>query len=351
MPKDERKVGLKQRLARALDGLGVVNGLLRLRRVVPMPWLTCFCYHRTAEVTVAAGDSAIVDATPAQFDDQLSVLCDHFTFVGLDDVAAHLSHGARLPKNPALITFDDGYKECFTVALPVLVRRGAKASFFIPTRFLDDRRMFWWDQVSLMLERTREETIELEYPKPVRLRVAEARGPLLDIIKKTPKLDVNRFLEEVERAAGVTIGLAEERQIADRTLMTWDQVSRLTAAGMDVGSHTRTHRVLGTLDPSEYDAELRGSRLDLEDRVGRPVRTIAYPVGYTLGRARGLRDAVRAAGYTVGFSCRASAMTTAFSADPLDVPRLLMDAAYGRQDFTVIASLPALAPRTSVDLA
>ncbi len=351
MPHDERRVGLKQRLARALDGLGVVHGMLRLRRVVPMPWLTSFCYHRTAEVAVAACDSAVVDATPAQFDDQLALLGEHFTFVGLDDVSAYLTRGAKLPKNPALITFDDGYKECVTVALPVLERRGAKAAFFIPTSFVSDRRMFWWDRVSLLLHRTKEKEIELDFPKRIRVRVADARSPLLNIIKKTPRLDIPRFLEAIEKATRVTISEEEERSITDRTLMSWGDIEKLAASGMDVGSHTRTHRVLGTLDPSEYDAELRGSRLDLEEHVERRVRTIAYPVGYAIGHGNGLRDALRSAGYTVGFSCRASAMNTVLPTDSLDVPRLLMDVAYGRQDFSVLASLPALAPRTSVDIA
>ena len=61
--------------------------------------------------------------------------------------------------------------------------------------------------------------------------------------------------------------------------MTWDDVRALAGAGMDIESHTRTHRVLDTLDRDQLRDELVGSRRDLEAQLGRPIRAIAYPVG------------------------------------------------------------------------
>ena len=69
------------------------------------------------------------------------------------------------------------------------------------------------------------------------------------IIKETDRLELPRFLDGVATAAGVAWDPAEEKRLADRTLMTWDHVRALHAGGMGIGSHTCNHRVLHTLAP------------------------------------------------------------------------------------------------------
>ena len=329
--------------------------MLRLRSVVGLPWLTSLCYHRTAEPGNDQGlDGALADATPAQFDQQLSFLSRYFNFVGVDDLVDFARRGKKLPPNPVFLSFDDGYRECLTVTLPLLERHGAKATFFIPTDHVTHRKLFWWDRIALAVHGARRERAEITYPVRVELDLAvapeRAKAELIRLVKKTKRLDVERFLSELEDACGVELSAAQEKKLVDDSLMTWDEVKLLAAAGMDVGSHTRSHRVLQTLDPSEHASELRGSREELEERLGREVRSIAYPVGYSLGTDEVLRGAVSSAGYDLGFTCRAAVMPTFAHPDPLDVPRFLMDVSYDAQRFSAFTSVPGLAPRTSIDL-
>ncbi len=114
--------------------------------------------------------------------------------------------------------------------------------------------------------------------------------------------------------------------------MTWDHVRALVRAGMDVESHTRHHRVLRTLAPHQLSAELAGSRADLEDQLGRPIRALAYPVGQPIANHPHLREAVTAAGYQIGFT-NTSGMNRVWPrpisqflrVDRLDVGRLPID--------------------------
>ena len=77
-------------------------------------------------------------------------------------------------------------------------------------------------------------------------------------------------------------------------LMTASQVGELAAAGMEIGSHSATHRRLAGVDPDQLEAEVSGSRSSLADLLGIPIRGIAYPYGSMDAAAR---DAVRDAGY------------------------------------------------------
>jgi peptidoglycan/xylan/chitin deacetylase (PgdA/CDA1 family) len=59
----------------------------------------------------------------------------------------------------------------------------------------------------------------------------------------------------------------------------WDRIGELAEEGWEVGSHTLSHPKLTSLPDAELARELEGSRSELEERLGRPCRTLAYPYG------------------------------------------------------------------------
>lgn len=83
-------------------------------------------------------------------------------------------------------------------------------------------------------------------------------------------------------------------ELDDRPLLTWNEIRELLGAGIEVGAHTRHHVALTTVDRCEADREIAGSRTDLEEALGRPLRTFAYPYGL-------LDDATPAAVAKAGF--------------------------------------------------
>src|SRR5437764_432362 len=82
------------------------------------PLLTVLTYHHVADPRPGYPfDPDIADATPEQFRRQLETIARHFTVIGIDELIASLD-GAPLPRNAAMITFDDGYRSCRDTALP-----------------------------------------------------------------------------------------------------------------------------------------------------------------------------------------------------------------------------------------
>jgi peptidoglycan/xylan/chitin deacetylase (PgdA/CDA1 family) len=113
--------------ARVLDKLGLVEGLLKVRRITRAPVISILSYHRVGDAVGDPYDKGVMDVSPADFDRQVAFLARHFTFIGIDELCAALV-GGPLPANPVMITFDDGYRACHDVALPILQRHGAKAA-------------------------------------------------------------------------------------------------------------------------------------------------------------------------------------------------------------------------------
>lgn len=277
---------------------------MEVRRYAPAPVLSIVTYHHIAEPDPSYSyDPDVADATPAQFRRQLQTLARYGSPIGIDDLIAAIG-GAPLPMNPVMVTFDDGYRSCHDVALPILREVGIPATFFIATSFISERRLYWWERISLLLGQAKRRIATITYPHALEIDLADPQinNKLTRVVKDTQHLDLDRYLEDLGRALGVEWNRQSEADAADGLIMTWDHVRALARAGMDVESHGRSHRVLHTLDASALESELAGSRRDLEEQLGRPVRAIAYPVGHRINGRQHLREALASAGYQVGMS-------------------------------------------------
>jgi peptidoglycan/xylan/chitin deacetylase (PgdA/CDA1 family) len=345
---------LRTGLASLLDAVGAVDAALLARRVMPLPFLPIITYHR---VRVAARarhvaedfDDGVVDASAEAFERHVRVLSRSFELIGIDQLRAYVHERRPLPPNPAMITFDDGYRECHDVALPILRRYGARATFFVASSFVTNRRMFWWDKISYLVKSSRRRAFTLSYPYGREYALDDDRSSvienLLRIVKDHYALDVDRFIDELASVLAVKWTTAIEETFADSLIMSWDQVRALRAAGMDVESHTRTHRILATLTPEELESELTGSREDLEGALDHPVAALAYPVGRSIRTSARLCAAVAAAGYDLGFSSATGTNLLAEGIHPYDVQRLALEGASSDSYFRATMAFPTFAHR------
>jgi peptidoglycan/xylan/chitin deacetylase (PgdA/CDA1 family) len=176
---------------------------------------------------------------PELFDEHLAWLGDHCQVLGLEELVA----APRRSGGPYVaITFDDGYADNRAHAMPLLTARGMTATFFVTVGFLE-----------------RDE-------------------------------EVMSHLTKVWRTDGERLDP-----------LSWNEVRELRRAGMSVGSHTWSHRNLARLSIGEAEHDLRRSRQVLEERLGEPVRAVAYPWG-KLGRHVTVETftAARRAGFELG---------------------------------------------------
>jgi peptidoglycan/xylan/chitin deacetylase (PgdA/CDA1 family) len=327
------------------DRIGISRVALSLRRAASA-WVTVLTYHRVARrEDPSVLDQGVVDVSPEQLARHLRFIKRWFDPIGIDQLCAFARGRGRLPRNPLMVTFDDGYRDNHDVALPILVKHGVRAVFFLATDYIQRRKLYWWDRISLLVERSRRPRLVMAYPEPtsIPLEGPEARRTaavrVQRMVKDRPGLDLGRFLDQVEQAADVRISTDEERRLVESTVMTWEQANALRRAGMDVQSHTQTHRVLQTLDGRDLERELRGSRRALEDALGERVVGISYPVGRPLRDAPQIRQAVRDAGYQLGFS-NATGVNRTTALDPLDVKRISLDLSIRDPFFRAMLAVP-----------
>lgn len=297
-------VGAREVVAEVLHRSGALSLAIRLRRWTPLQQVRIVSYHHVADPEPAYPyDPDVADATSAQFRRQMETLSSFGTTITTDDLVRAFA-GEPLPRNPVMVTFDDGYRSCHDTAMPILRSLGMRATFFVATAFTSQRRLYWWEKVALALSQARRSQGTISYPE---VTTVKARDPATRVwanntIKNHPLLDVDRFVDGLFAALDVPWSPAIEREHAERLIMTWDHVRALAAAGMDIESHTRTHRVLRTLASDQLHAELAGSRADIEEQIDKPIYGVAYPVGRSIANHPQLIEAVKTAGYKIGFT-------------------------------------------------
>lgn len=234
--------------------------------------LTILLYHR-----VSAGvDSLGFRGTSAQtFDWQMRLLKRCFTVLNLNEAVARLENGS-LPARAACVTFDDGYADNAEVALPILLRHGVPATFFVAAGFLNGGRMFN-DTIIESVHYCQHSELDLSsiHLGVHSLATREDRRNAVAIILKNIK-HLEPTLRDQQAAA-----VAELARVtpSDSLMMTDDQVRSLAEAGMEVGGHTVSHPVLTSIAEDRARDEIRDGRDRLEEIIERPVLLFAYPNG------------------------------------------------------------------------
>jgi len=234
--------------------------------------LTILIFHRVHAVPDELFPNQIHATT---FLERMLWVRNWFNVLPLAEAVEALAHGS-LPARSLAITFDDGYADNATVAVPILRRLGLHATYFIATAFLDGGRM-WNDTVIESIRRTKKSELDLadEGLGTYRVVSAEERKSVIStVIAQLKYLP----LHERERRAENIAALTAVSPPTD-LMMTREQVQGVAAAGMGIGGHTATHPILAALDEAAARREIVEGRDLLEGIVRQPVKLFAYPNG------------------------------------------------------------------------
>ena len=235
------------------------------------------------------------------FERHLQYLVRHFEVRPLDEVARSLGSDRGVRRQPVALTVDDGYADFAEVAYPLLQRYGVPATVFVVTRFLDGNFWLWFDAVHYLVHHARATAAEVSLPSAhltLDLSSAAARERAWsEIGEQCLRMDPatrQAAIDALETALDVPLPALPT---GDYRAMSWEQLSRLDADLVTVGSHTRTHPVLSRCSDEYIGHEVSLSKQEVEERLGRLVTAFCYPNGQPEDYDRRCIDAVRAAGY------------------------------------------------------
>jgi len=183
-------------------------------------------YHRICQLPQAEDITSSPSVPPVTFDKQMAFLSSNgFNVITIEQLVDYKERNIQPPPKTVIITFDDGYRDNYLNALPILEKYGFKGSLFVVTDYIGSNKIFPW----------------LEFGRKALTHSRQNRRYWLPLSR--------------------------------------EEIAEMSAHGACFGSHTKTHPYLTDLDESSAMEELVGSRECLEEMLQKPVRCFCYPFG------------------------------------------------------------------------
>lgn len=248
------------------------------------PRLLVLMYHRVLPVghPDRAREQPGMYVAPQTLAMHLTLLKRHFEIVHLDDWAQRVAQQQPVPRLACALTFDDGWRDNFDYAFPILEAQQAPATIYLLADLVGTQYSFWPNQLARLLSDSRNNAVRHSWPDWLREALGSAELPLsmarIDQVIERCKAQ-HTDLAMLELLRGLASADAAAHQ--DRDLMNWDEVRQMAASGLvRFGSHTRRHiRLDARATADVLQDEIRESRVRIERELRTPVTAFCYPNG------------------------------------------------------------------------
>jgi peptidoglycan/xylan/chitin deacetylase (PgdA/CDA1 family) len=258
-------------------------------------------YHQVCE---RKNDPWELAVNPSHFHEQLNYLKKNFTVVSTAQLAESMSSNNIQPKTIA-ITFDDGFKDNYTNAAPLLDYHDLPATFYVATTAMQERKVYWWDELQdiffhsptlpadfemmvhgEMIRYTfkSDRTLDKKLIHQIRawnyhLPIPNERIALYMIlwqrIKPLPYQQQNIILHDIKAWAG-----AQEHSAPQGQTMEIREMQMLSQNPLfSIGAHSVHHAMLAAQNASDQAFEVKESKRQIESWLRKPVTGFAYPYG------------------------------------------------------------------------
>ncbi len=293
--------GPRQAAERLIHRSGLLAALEWADARFPTDFPRVLMFHRVDDAvpTVDRAEPDLIGASPETFARAMELVASRFHPIALEALLDALDRRRRLPPRSVLVTFDDATVDFRRHAWPVLRRLEIPAVLFVPTAFAaEPQRLFWWDALHQVLRRTAHTRARLPGLGDVDLSTPTARrGATTRTRLYLTHLGGRAAEEHVARLQGEL----EVRPTPFQSVLNWEELRALGSEGVAIAPHGRTHRALASLPDEVLEAEVDGSRAELEAALGACAPAFSYPYGSYDER---VLASVRRAGYRAAFSTR-----------------------------------------------
>lgn len=230
-------------------------------------------------------DDPYMVVSTKKFEEQIKYLSKSYNIISMQEMAAYIKKKIPFPPNSVVISFDDGLKNNFINAFPILRKYNAKATIFIITGYIDTFKINWSNKFYYFMNKIGlgELVEEFERKFSVYSNLIDKDSSYKEIMENINyifkyKVDSSareNFMNNLYHKFDMKINKEEIKKL----FLSWEEVKKMADAGISFGSHTSTHPVLSVLDYKEAEEEIAVSKKDIEAKLNKNIDLFAYPYG------------------------------------------------------------------------
>ena len=222
----------------------------------------------------------------SKFIKQINYIKKFFSIISLDQACNILSGNEILSANSVVITFDDGYRNYLTHALPLLKENNIPSTLFIPVGPVENKELIWADQLYLTLYLSDINIIDLTHISLGFWTAGTEKKKIItimSIIELLKKLSVNERRGKIKEIYNtIDFSLNEDTiEMSPFLLLSPEEIVLLSKESLVIiGSHAVTHEPLTSLSPESADEEINESKKYLEKLISKRIDHFCYPAGF-----------------------------------------------------------------------
>lgn len=240
---------------------------------------------------------------------QIQFLKAHYKMLTLSQFLNTLNSPETFPERTALITFDDGLRNNYSIVYPILKEYSIPAAIFLTVNFIETDKILWFDELFLLLRKALSQEFPLskfDFIDEKNLSIQNLSRIYLSTVEKFKKMsepERNNYMKELKKYFNL-----HNKEMEDFRMLKWSQVAEMRQSGLvDFGVHSANHKILSTLTPGEWSGEIQEPKQKLSDILGCEIRSFCYPNGRPeVDFNEGHIDFLRECGYVTAFSTKPS---------------------------------------------
>jgi peptidoglycan/xylan/chitin deacetylase (PgdA/CDA1 family) len=283
---------------------GMIDELAAARTGIRnQPRIIILGYHRLVENFQESSKIAIPSllTSVATFRRQLDLMLKKFDCITLDDAIEAIAGRLKLSRDAVVLTFDDGYRDFYDLALPTLRSYKLPSAIFVATDLIGGNEPLIHDQVYYLICELSRRHRPLPHLPPLPA-IASIQATARKAISNGDNYQAMRALLELPRAQLQTLideikcdlNFTNDQFPDEYKMLTWPMLREIAAANITIGAHTCNHLLLTLENVEKVTLEIANSKRALEEGLNLSIDHFAYPDGRYNDQVIGI---VRAAGF------------------------------------------------------
>jgi peptidoglycan/xylan/chitin deacetylase (PgdA/CDA1 family) len=231
------------------------------------------------------------------FENQMEILYKYFNVYPLGELVERMINN-DLPWNAIAITFDDGYKDNYDKAYPILKKYNLPATIFLTSGPIESKIPIWHDLVFDAFRRTNAKSIFLDgkdYPLHSVPEKIIVMNKVLQNLRKCNIQERDKLIQQII----FSLRVPEVTSVIEE-MLSWQDIKEMFRNNITFGAHTVTHPILTQLSLTEAIDEIMTSKCMIEKRLGTTIKLFAYPNGGRSDFSEQIERAVQDAGFLCG---------------------------------------------------
>ena len=220
------------------------------------------------------------ETSTADFEKQIVHLAKNYKIISLNKIVDRIKDKRSLGRCVA-ITFDDGFRDNYENAYPILRKYNIPATIFLTTGYIENGTAPWFIRLRYIFMKTEKTDFQLSH------NGATISLPMNTISEKFAASNrVMAYLKDCPDEARLPLldGLCEQLRVNEfkglnDLMLTWDQIKEMSENRISFGAHTVNHPILSRISIEMAEREIQESKKTIEEKIGKPITSFAYPFG------------------------------------------------------------------------